>query len=148
MESNPIIRDYQDEDYDDVAKLWILTDLGNSERGDTNEVINRTLRQGGKFLILEINTEIQIKTICGTLWMTNDGRRILLHHFGILPEYQGKGYSELLLKEALQYVKKTGLQVKLEVHSSNIRAINLYNKFGFKHLTGYEIYLIRDLSKL
>ncbi len=53
--------------------------------------------------------------ICGTSWMTNDGRRILLHHFGILPEYQGKGYSKILLKESLRYVKKTGLQVKLEV---------------------------------
>jgi ribosomal protein S18 acetylase RimI-like enzyme len=143
-----IIRDYMESDYYDVARLWLLTDLGNPVRGDTNEVIKRTIQLGGKFLVLESESEDQIKTIVGTLWMTNDGRRILLHHFGILPEFQGKGYSELLLKEALRYVKKSGLQVKLEVHSSNIRAINLYNKFGFKHLMGYEIYLIRDLSKL
>ena len=100
------ICDYREEDYDEVAKLWILTDLGNSERGDTNEVIKQTLRHGGKFLVIELKSNNQIKTIIGTLWMTNDGRRILLHHFGILPEYQGKGYSKLLLKEALQYVKK------------------------------------------
>ena len=80
--------------------------------------------------------------------MTCDGRRILLHHFGILPEYQGKGLSEILLKESLEFVKSTGLQVKLEVHSSNIKAVNLYKKFGFKHLVGYNVYIIRDISKL
>ncbi len=86
--------------------------------------------------------------IAGTSWMTCDGRRLLLHHFGILPEFQGKGLSKLLLKESLRFAKETGLQVKLEVHSSNHRAINLYNKFGFKLLKDYCIYIIRDISNL
>jgi [ribosomal protein S18]-alanine N-acetyltransferase len=148
MENITSIRDYKVEDYSEVEKLWSLTDLGSPVRGDTNEVIQRTLRQGGKFLILELKSNNKIKTICGTLWMTNDGRRIFMHHLGILPEYQGKGYSKLLLNEALQYVKKTGLQVKLEVHSSNFKAKNLYDKYGFKLLVGYGVYIIRDLSKL
>jgi ribosomal protein S18 acetylase RimI-like enzyme len=140
-----IFRDYRNEDYDEIAKLWHITDMGSPERGDTADVISRTLKLGGKFIVMELRSDHRI---CGTSWMTSDGRRIFLHHFGILPEYQGKGLSELLLKESLDFVKNTGMQVKLEVHSSNIKAVNLYKKFRFKHLVGYNVYIIRDHSKI
>jgi ribosomal protein S18 acetylase RimI-like enzyme len=80
--------------------------------------------------------------------MTCDGRRTMIHHFGILPEYQGKGFSKLLMTESFKFCKEVGLQVKLEVHAQNIHAVSLYTKFGFKHLTGYSVYIIRDISKL
>jgi ribosomal protein S18 acetylase RimI-like enzyme len=140
-----IIRDYKEEDYDEIIKFWHRTDMGNPERGDSKETIKRTLELGGKLIVMESKSA---KQICGTSWMTYDGRRILLHHFGILPECQGKGLSKVLLKESLQFVKTTGSQVKLEVHSSNSKAINLYKKFGFKHLGEYNVYIIRDISNL
>ena len=140
-----IIRDYQPEDYDELISFWYLTDMGNPERGDSRDTISRTLQLGGKLLILESKSSRQI---CGSSWMTYDGRRILLHHFGILPECQGKGLSKILLKESLQFIKSNGSQVKLEVHSTNFKAINLYKKFGFKHLGEYNVYIIRDTSNL
>ena len=140
-----IIRDYQPEDYDELISFWYLTDMGNPERGDSRDTISRTLQLGGKLLILESKSTRQI---CGSSWMTYDGRRILLHHFGILPECQGKGLSKILLKESLQFIKSNGSQVKLEVHSTNFKAINLYKKFGFKHLGEYNVYIIRDVSNL
>jgi ribosomal protein S18 acetylase RimI-like enzyme len=140
-----IIRDYREEDYDEIVQFWDLTDMGNPERGDSNETIKRTIEIGGCLLVLEAKSNGRI---CGTSWMTVDGRRILLHHFGVLPECQGRGLSKILLKESLQFVKKKGHQVKLEVHSSNYKAINLYKKFGFVHLGEYNVYIIRDISKL
>lgn len=140
-----IIRDYQEEDYEEIVKLWYLTDMGNPVRGDSKETITRTLQSGGKLLIMELKPA---KKIIGTSWMTYDGRRILLHHFGILPEYQGKGLSKILLKESLQFVKNKGSQVKLEIHSGNLKAINLYRQFGFTLQGDYNIYIIRDVSNL
>jgi len=146
MTTNDVIfRDFRSEDYDEIAKLWQITDMGSPDRGDNADVINRTLKMGGKFIVMELRSDHRI---CGTSWMTTDGRRIFLHHFGILPEYQGKGLAELLLKESFDFVKSIGLQVKLEVHSSNIKAVNLYKKFRFKHLVGYNVYIIRDLSNI
>jgi ribosomal protein S18 acetylase RimI-like enzyme len=139
------IRDYQEKDYDEIVRFWQLTDLGNPMRGDTIDTIRKTLELGGKLLVLQSGTE---GPICGTSWMTYDGRRIMLHHFGILPEYQGKGLSKILLKESLKFVRGNGSQVKLEVHSGNLKAINLYKKFGFAHLGEYNVYIIRDISKL
>ena len=140
-----IIRDYQPEDYDELISFWYLTDMGNPERGDSRDTISRTLQLGGKLLILESKSTRQI---CGSSWMTYDGRRIMLHHFGIIPECQGKGLSKILLQESLQFIKSKNTQVKLEVHSTNFKAINLYKKFGFKHLGEYNVYIIRDVSNL
>ena len=139
------IRDYQDGDYPEIANLWQVTDMDNPVRGDNRETIERTLKLGGKLLVLE---SVSGKKIIGTSWMTYDGRRIMLHHFGILPEYQGKGLSKLLLKESFKFCKEVGAQVKLEAHAQNIKAVSLYTKFGFKHLAGYNVYIIRDISKL
>jgi len=80
--------------------------------------------------------------------MTFDGRRIHLHHFGILPEYQGKGLANILMRASLKFVKSKGYQVKLEVHQSNSKAINLYKNSGFEYLGDYDIYIIRDISKV
>jgi [ribosomal protein S18]-alanine N-acetyltransferase len=139
------IREYNDGDYENIVKFWEITDMGNPERGDSKETIKRTIELGGCLLVMEIKTT---GMICGTSWMTYDGRRILLHHFGILPEYRGRGLSKILLRESLQFVKQKDSQVKLEVHSTNVKATNLYKKFGFVHLGEYNVYIIRDVSKL
>jgi ribosomal protein S18 acetylase RimI-like enzyme len=140
-----LIRDYQDSDYPGIANLWQVTDMDNPVRGDNRETIERTLKLGGKFLVLE---SVSSKQIIGTSWMTYDGRRMMLHHFGILPGFQGKGLSKILLKESLKFCKEIGAQVKLEAHAQNIKAVTLYTKSGFKHLAGYNVYIIRDISKL
>ncbi len=145
LQNNFIIREYSEGDYDGILKFWDLTGMGSPERGDSREIIENTIRLGGSLLVLE---EKGTGKISGTSWMTFDGRRILLHHFGILPEFQGNGLSKTLLKESLQFVKEKGFQVKLEVHSTNYKAINLYKKFGFSHLSEFNVYIIRDISNL
>ena len=145
LNNDLLIRDYQDGDYPEIANLWQVTDMDNPVRGDNRDTIERTLKLGGKLLVLE---SVSAKKIIGTSWMTYDGRRIMLHHFGILPEYQGKGLSKLLLKESFKFCKEVGAQVKLEAHAQNIKAVSLYTKLGFKHLAGYNVYIIRDISKL
>ena len=140
-----LIRDYKDSDYPEIANLWQLTDMDNPVRGDNRITIERTLKLGGKLLVME---SVSAKKIIGSSWMTYDGRRTMLHHFGILPEYQGKGLSKILLKESFKFCKEVGAQVKLEAHAQNLKAVSLYTKFGFKHLAGYNVYIIRDISKL
>lgn len=140
-----LIRDYGDGDYEKVVKFWELIDLNYPDRRDTREIIETTINLGGKLIIMEENGT---GLIAGTSWMTFDGRRIMLHHFGILPQLQGKGLSKILLRKSLDFVKLKNCQVKLEVLSTNLKAINLYRKFGFRHLGEYKVYIIRDLSIL
>ncbi|NVO18105.1 MAG: GNAT family N-acetyltransferase [Bacteroidetes bacterium] len=136
------IRDYTPSDYPELIAVWEKIGLGAAHRGDVPEVIDRTLKMGGRLLLLinKSNNEIM-----GTSWLTIDGRRTYLHHFGIAEKYQGMGLSKPLLEASLAIVKAIGLQVKLEVHQSNLKAANLYKKYGFTYLGDYDVYIIRDL---
>ena len=140
-----IIREYKDVDYEGIVDFWELTGLGAPERGDNKETIEATIRLGGALYVME---EKGTGKLSGTSWMTYDGRRILLHHFGIRPEFQGNGLSKILLQHSLEFVRQKRCQVKLEVQSSNQKAINLYKKFGFRHLGEYDIYILRDIAIL
>jgi ribosomal protein S18 acetylase RimI-like enzyme len=139
------IRNYSDSDYDEIVSFWDSTELGRPERGDNKETIEETIRLGGTILIME---EKSTGKLAGTSWLTYDGRRIFLHHFGILPAFQSRGLANALLRESFSFAKEKGCQIKLEVHSSNFKAINLYKKFGFEYLGDYDVYIIRDISKL
>jgi len=57
------------------------------------------------------------------------------------------GYGKLLTKKSVEYAKDKGYQIKLEVHSTNKNAIEIYKNIGFERLGDYDIYIIRDLSK-
>ena len=138
-------RYYRHGDFKEISDIWVMTGMGAPERGDDESVVENSISMGGALIVLE---DIMTGKLVGTSWMTFDGRRILLHHFGILPGYQGNGLSKILLKESLSFAKGKGYQVKLEVHSTNIKASNLYKKFGFRRLGDYDIYIIRDISKI
>ena len=76
--------------------------------------------------------------------MTNDGRRVHLHHFCIASSEQGRGYANLLMEASMAFVTSLGMQVKVEVEDRNIKALKLYKKFGFKYLGDYHVYIIRQ----
>jgi ribosomal protein S18 acetylase RimI-like enzyme len=140
------IRDYKPGDFPAIMDLWVATDMGRPERGDDEATVERSIAMGGQMLVM--CSDNASGNIIGTSWLTFDGRRLLLHHFGIAPGYQGRGLAKLLLRETLRSVKKKGYQVKLEVHRTNHTAVHLYLRAGFEYLGDYDIYIIRDTQSL
>lgn len=52
---------------------------------------------------------------------------------GIHPNYNGRGFGEKMLREALDLAKQSNFKrVELSVGTANERAINLYKKVGFE----------------
>lgn len=143
--NNYIIRDYNNEDFEKLNKLWQETGLGGSQRGDNTQIIEQSIKLGGKLILLENKNT---KEIFGSSWMTFDGRRIHLHHIGVKPSYQNQGFGKLLTKESLKFAKEKGYQIKLEVHQSNKKAIEIYKKLGFEFLGDYDVYIIRDTNSI
>jgi len=141
-----IIRDYQKGDFNGIMNLWMATGLSKPERGDDEATVERSIEMGGRMLVM--CPESPAEEIIGTSWMTFDGRRLHLHHFGIDPVFQRRGLARELLRESLRYVKEKGYQVKLEVHRSNTAAIEFYRKAGFIYLGDYDVYIIRDIQSL
>ncbi|MDP8232933.1 MAG: GNAT family N-acetyltransferase [Candidatus Zophobacter franzmannii] len=122
-----------------ITDLWVLTGIANPARCDSFEIIANTLKMGGKMITL-----MDQDRLVGTVWLTNDGRRMHTHHMTIHPEYQGKGLSKLLLEPALEFARELGLQPKLEVHESNPVARYLYKKYGFDELPDYIVMVKRS----
>jgi len=138
-----LIRDYRGGDFKGLQALWDETDMGQPERGDNEEVIERCNAIGGKLLVMVDQDE---NRIIGSSWMTWDGRRIHLHHFAILPEHQNRGFGTLLAEESIKWIRGRKQQVKLEVHKQNHAAIRLYKKYGFISFRDYEVYMLRDVQ--
>lgn len=64
-------------------------------------------------------------------WIIMEEGHIL--NIAIHPEWRNKGYGSLLLKFSLDILRRhSGKVMTLEVRKSNIPAISLYKKFGFK----------------
>ena len=140
-----IVRNYTTPDFDNLMILWKETGLGGAQRGDNAKIIEQSIEMGGKLIVVE---NLETKEIVGSSWMTFDGRRIHLHHIGVLPSYQNKGLGKLLTKESLRFAKEKGYQIKLEVHQSNTKAIDIYKKAGFSFLGDYDVYIVRDLDSI
>ncbi len=140
------VRPYRKDDFPGIMEVWSATGLSRPERGDDEATIERSIAIGGTMLVMYDPDDDG--RITGTSWLTFDGRRLHLHHFGIAPAYQGRKLSALLLRESLRIVKEKGYQVKLEVHSTNEIAVNIYKKAGFEYLGDYDVYIIRDIQSI
>jgi|AntRauTorcE11898_2_1112593.scaffolds.fasta_scaffold00798_8 ribosomal protein S18 acetylase RimI-like enzyme len=127
------------EEYEEVTQLWGSLELGRPERGDNQEVIENTLKKGGKLFIAEIQG-----AIVATAWVTDNGRRLYLHHMGVAAHEQGRGIGKKVMEEVLRFAAFKEMQIKLEVHASNIAARKLYEKYGFSMLQGYQVLINRD----
>ena len=137
--SRVVIRDYKQGDYEAIIALWAETGLGGAHRGDNRDVIEESLRIGGKLLVAELDDG----RLVGTSWMTYDGRRLHLHHLGVAPECQRRGLGRHLTVVSLAFARERNIQTKLEVHQSNHAAIALYRSLGFQYLGDYDVYIIR-----
>ncbi|MGB6778479.1 MULTISPECIES: ribosomal protein S18-alanine N-acetyltransferase [Planococcus] len=68
---------------------------------------------------------------CG-MWLVMDEAHIT--NIAISPKERGKKFGEALMKEAIETAKAQGAKLMtLEARVSNIAALNLYKKLGFKN---------------
>ncbi|MCD4650446.1 MAG: GNAT family N-acetyltransferase [Candidatus Cloacimonetes bacterium] len=118
--------------FNDITELWNLAGIGKPTRGDTFEIVQSTISHGAKISGIYVNEKL-----IATCWITNDWRRLFLHHMAVHPEYQNRGLGARLIEDALDYGKEMELQMKLDVHQDNTVAIHLYTKYGFQPLAGY-----------
>lgn len=66
-----------------------------------------------------------------------------IYGFGVLPEYQGRGYGRQILARTIQEILARGQQpVTLEVAVENKHALSLYYSCGFQETSCYDYYAI------
>ena len=82
--------------------------------------------------IMTIDYQLEEKVIgLACYWAILEEAHITI--LAIHPDFQGKGLGKLLLNHLLQEINKQDLKTAtLEVSANNQKALNLYQKFGFK----------------
>lgn len=97
-----------------------------SKESFLEELVNPLAR----YFVLKINDEV-IGYV--GLWHILDEGHIT--NVAVKKEYQGKGYSNYLIKEIIKYKNDNKMKfLTLEVRESNIIAQKLYEKYGFEKI--------------
>jgi len=98
---------------------------------EINEDLARGVETVGQVLLCIIHGE----DLVGYLWYKPDqkARSAFIYDFYILPVLRGKGFGKQALLELETQLAKEGItQIGLRVAADNTRALDMYNKGGFR----------------
>ncbi|WP_161981953.1 GNAT family N-acetyltransferase [Dictyobacter alpinus] len=80
-------------------------------------------------------------SIVGKIDVLYDAEEAYIAGFGVLPEYQGRGYGRQILNWTIQEILRRGQSnIVLEVSVDNAHALGLYTSCGFKQLNSDDYY--------
>jgi ribosomal protein S18 acetylase RimI-like enzyme len=98
----------------------------------------------GRFLAKNSLVLVEEGEVIGYALVTaKDCHTAFLMDFGIHPDFQGKGYGKNLLYYLINSLGKENYEyLNLAVTEENIRAYNLYKKFGFSIVGEFTIYML------
>ena len=98
------------EDYDKIFALWNSTEQSRRAMNpvdDSKQGIEKYLKRNPTtcFLAYEENQE----KIAGVILTGHDGRRAIVHHLCVHPDYRRQGIARLLVQKAEEALRKEGI---------------------------------------
>jgi|SRR5215211_1920026 len=125
-------------DYEPVYALWQSIERGvRTGRSDTPAEIEKKLsRDPDLFLVAEAEGALIGSVIGGY-----DGRRGLLYHLAVAPDYRGMGIGSRLMEEVEARLRAKGcLKCYLLVTADNSDAELYYRHRGWQHMDSVRLY--------
>ena len=108
---NIAIRNVTIEDYDSIYELWNSTEQSRRALNpvdDSREGIDRYLRRNPSTCFLACAAE-DPRRVIGVILTGHDGRRAIIHHMCIHPEFRRRGIARMLLQEAEEALRAEGI---------------------------------------
>lgn len=105
-----IIRLVNIDDYDSIYELWNSTEQAKRALNpidDSREGIERYLKRNPTTCFLA-QQNVTNKTI-GVILTGHDGRRAIIHHLCVHPDYRRNGIAKMLVKKAEDALKNEGI---------------------------------------
>jgi ribosomal protein S18 acetylase RimI-like enzyme len=120
-------------DYDQVVALWRRCEGVEVAEGDDRESFTRYLDRNPGLSIGAISAGAIVgATLCG-----HDGRRGLIYHLAVAPEYRGRGVGRQILESGLAGLSKCGIaRVVILVAKDNPRGQKFWIFQGFECIAG------------
>jgi GNAT superfamily N-acetyltransferase len=121
------IRIYNDNDSEEIVRLWDKCGLINPGNDPMTDIRLKTDFQRELFF-----TGLYNSKIAATLMAGYDGHRGWFNYFGVLPEFQRKGFGREMANHAAAVLKKMGCpKINLQVRNTNMHVIGFYKEIGF-----------------
>lgn len=120
------------EDYDAVRRLWEMMEKGvRLGASDTQQEIEKKLRRDPDlFPVAEANGRIVGSVIGGF-----DGRRGLIYHLAVHPDFRQRGVASRLMEEVEARLRKKGcIRAYLLVTTGNNEAMRFYEHRGWERM--------------
>jgi len=120
-------------DYDQVVALWRRCDGVEVAEGDDRESFTRYLVRNPGLSHAATSTD----TLVGAALCGHDGRRGLVYHLAVEPEYRGRGIGKQILKRALAGLRECGIaRVIILVADDNSGGQEFWLSQGFEQISG------------
>jgi ribosomal protein S18 acetylase RimI-like enzyme len=124
-----------EKDFDQVIDLWTHAGPGIqlSRSDQPNEIRKKIKRDPDLFLVAEFGEEV-----VGAVLGGYDGRRGLVYHLAVTPEYRKHGVGKMLMQELENRLQSKGcLKYYLLVTRQNKEALEFYKKIGCQVMDMY-----------
>jgi ribosomal protein S18 acetylase RimI-like enzyme len=123
----PTLREFRDDDYDAVVRLWRAAGLTVKPSDTLPELRKLIDRNPGLFLVVE-----EDGVVAGTVIGAWDGRRAWIYHLAVLPDRQGGGIGRMLMDELERRLRAVGAtKLNLLVERGNAGVADFYRKLGY-----------------
>lgn len=123
-----LIREMQIQDYEVVYALWKLAHL-HLKRSDERAEIERMLRWNPTTCLVGEAEGTIVAAVMGGF----DGRRGMVHHLAVHPDYRGRGLGRRMMEELEQRFEKMGvMKVNLFVVNHNTQVLGFYARLGYQ----------------
>ena len=101
---------------------------------ESENLVDRAEIRNDAEIRIETSYMIELNnTTIGKINIEYNDNSAFISGFGILPEFRGKGYGKVALKEAIKLINVININiVQLDVSCKNNRALNLYQSCGFQ----------------
>ena len=100
-------------DYDSIYKLWCSTEQSKRALNpvdDSRDGIERYLKRNPTTCFLAfVMDENQKEKVVGVILTGHDGRRAIIHHMCVHPDFRRMGIAQQLVKDAEEALKKEGI---------------------------------------
>ncbi len=115
-------------DYDKCYQIWQISGIfvGAS---DTPEEFERLLGQNENTCLTALVAEV----ISGCVLGGFDGRRGLVHHLAVHPEFRGRGIGRMLMEELDIRFREMGVvKYSFWIEADNLQAVKFYEHLGYE----------------
>jgi ribosomal protein S18 acetylase RimI-like enzyme len=128
MTTEPVIRDMDDEDVEQVIAVWHRAGVARPWNDPAKDIAFARRNPHSTILVAAAEGEIVATAMVG-----EDGHRGWVYYLAVVPERQGSGLGRMMMAAAERWLAERGVwKVQLLIREDNAAAKQFYERLGYR----------------